>query len=96
MQAVTNRKEWAEIALDLYVKDLPKLKDFYFEYLYPYEQKYYFGKDTDNDLPNMICGHPRKIVKVDQTNQNQSHQNLQQSQNSANAQLNQTQKTMRE
>jgi hypothetical protein len=86
----------AEIALDLYIKDLPKLKDFYFQYLYPYEQKYYFGKDADNDLPNMICGHPRKIVKLDHNNQNQSQQNLQQSQSIPNPHLNSAQKTIRE
>jgi hypothetical protein len=92
---VTNRIEWAQIALELYVKDLPKLKDFYFQYLYPYEQKYYFGKDADNDLPNMICGHPRKMVKVDQSNANQSQQNIQQSQNLNNAPLNSAHKSMR-
>lgn len=69
-QSVSNKKLWKEIVDEF---GLPSsctsasytLKNHYQKYLLAYEQKYFFGKDDDAELPELVAGRLRKQVKTD-------------------------------
>jgi hypothetical protein len=42
-----------------------KIKLFYLRFIFPYEKKHYFGVDSEDSLPNLILGEPRKMLKTD-------------------------------
>lgn len=64
-QAVSHNKMWKEIVDEF---GLPStctsasftLKNHYQKYLLGYEQRYYFGKDDNNNLPELVAGRTRK------------------------------------
>lgn len=70
-QAVSNHKLWKEIVDEF---GLPSsctsasftLKNHYQRYLLAYEQKFYFGKDDDTELPELVAGRQRKQPKTDE------------------------------
>lgn len=69
-QAVSNKKLWKEIVDEF---GLPSsctsasytLKNHYQKYLLAYQQKYFFGKDDDAELPELVAGRLRKQQKSD-------------------------------
>jgi hypothetical protein len=37
-------------------------------YLLAYEKKHYFGADVEDELPTLLLGAPRKLVKTENPN----------------------------
>jgi hypothetical protein len=66
IQSVSNKENWKFIADEMAVS-IPDgagfFKRTYFRLLFPYEQKYYFGKEPEVESMDIIPDKKRKLIK---------------------------------